>query len=136
MNRITLIGNITKTPETKTFQSGSVTSFTVATSEKWTDKASGEKKEKTQFHNCNAWNKTGEVIAKYHDRGDRICVVGAVEYEVSEKDGKKTYFTKIKVKEFEFVKNSGSSNTNQAQQEQLPSRDINSDVNDQPELPF
>ena len=131
MNLCILIGNLTKDVEVRQVGSGSVSSFTIATSKKWKDK-DGNAKEKTEFHNCSFWGKGGEVFAKYHSKGDKACVTGAVEYDSYEKDGVKRYITKINVEKFEFVKSGKSS----ASGESLPSRDINDDIDDSDTMPF
>jgi len=141
MNKVELIGFLTKKPETRQVGSDTVTTFTVATSESWKDKATGEKKEKSEFHICNFWGKSGEAFGKYHNKGDRVFVEGSIENGSYEKDGVKHYTTKMKIKKFEFIKDKNSRNDSQAQrnsapQDNLPSRDINSDVDDQSELPF
>lgn len=104
MNSAYLLGRLGKNPETQTLSSGqTVTKFSVATSEKWKDK-SGEKQEKTQWHNCTAWGKTGEVIAQYFEKGSPILITGKIEYRTWEKeDGTKGYATDIIVGGFEFV---------------------------------
>jgi single-strand DNA-binding protein len=94
------MGNLGKDPEAKQASNGnSFCTFSVATSESWKDKTTGEKQTKTQWHNCISYGKQSEVIAKFFKKGSKILIVGAVEY--SEKDGK--YFTNVKVNEFHFV---------------------------------
>jgi single-strand DNA-binding protein len=136
MNLTILVGNITKDIESRQVGSTTVAKFSIATSEKWNDKKTGEKKEAVQFHNCEFWGKGGEVFAQYHSKGDRACITGMIEYGDYEKDGVKRYTTTIKVKSFEFVKNSGGKSTSNAPQESLPSRDIHADVDDSEQLPF
>jgi single-strand DNA-binding protein len=114
VNNAILFGRLGKDPETKYLPNGQgVTSFSVATSKKWKTKE-GEAKEQTQWHSCQAWAKTGEIIAKYFKKGDQILVQGEIQYTMSEKDGQKTYFTKINVTEFNFV-GSGKKQEGQAQ---------------------
>lgn len=103
MNVTFLLGRLGADPETKTLGDTSITTFSVATSKTWTDK-SGEKQEKTEWHNCKAWGKQGEVIAKYFTKGKPIQVMGEIEYRTWDKeDGSKGYGTDIKVNSFEFV---------------------------------
>lgn len=98
INKVILKGRLGNNPENK----NKVVKFSLATSEKWTDK-DGQKQEKTQWHNIVAFGKLGEILEKYLSKGDEVLIIGKVEY--SENDGK--YYTNIIANEFDFV---GSSN--------------------------
>lgn len=103
MNRVTLIGNLGSDGELKVFDDGnSVLNFSVATSEKWTDKTSGEKKEKTEWHRCKLFGKRGSSLAQYMLKGTKVAVIGSIETRSYEKDGVKQYATEIKVLDVEF----------------------------------
>lgn len=104
MNKIFLMGRLGSEPETREAGSTTITSFSLATTEKYKDK------ETTQWHQVQFWGKLGETIAKYVDKGHRLLVEGRVEYQEYEKDGVKRYSTKITGESFKFVdsKNSGS----------------------------
>lgn len=136
MNLCILKGRLGADPETKTINSGStITTFSLATSKKWTSK-SGEKQEKTNWHRCKAWNKTGEVIEKYFSKGSEIIVTGEIEYgKYDGNDGVTRYTTDIIVNSFEFTSGSGS-NTNS------PAKDTGEDfgppptTDDNEEIPF
>ncbi len=81
LNKVTLIGHLGKDPEIRTFQSGGrVANFSVATSERWKDKASGEQKEKTQWHNIAVFNEhIVAVVEKYMKKGDKVYIEGQLE---------------------------------------------------------
>ena len=104
MNQFIIMGHLGQDPESKSFSSGqTVTNFSVATSKKWKSK-DGESQEKTQWHNCQAWGKTGEIIQKYFTKGKPILVHGEIDYQTWDKDdGSKGYATKIIVNSFEFL---------------------------------
>ena len=88
VNTILLIGNLGADPELKNAGSSVVTTFSVATSESWKDKSSGEKKQSTDWHNCVAWGATAEFICKYAKKGNKVCVQGSMHYSTYEnKDG-------------------------------------------------
>ncbi len=73
LNKVQLIGRLTRDPEVKTTPGGSqVASFSVATGFSWTDKESGQKKEQTEFHNVVAWRKLAEIIGQYLKKGSQI----------------------------------------------------------------
>ena len=113
VNKVILVGRIGQEIETFEFPNGSKTSFSLATSEKFTKK-DGEKVEQTEWHNCYAWGKTGEVIEKYHKKGDQIYVEGKIKtrnYEA--KDGSKRYVTEIEVLSFDFINSKPTANVQQ-----------------------
>jgi single-strand DNA-binding protein len=76
MNRVTLIGNLGQDPEIRSTQSGGkVASMSLATSESWTDKHSGERQERTEWHRIVVWNEgLIGVIEKYCAKGDKVLV--------------------------------------------------------------
>ena len=81
VNKVILVGNVGKDPEARSMQSGGkVVSFSLATSESWNDKASGERKEKTQWHRVAIFNeKLGEIAERYVKKGSKIYIEGAIE---------------------------------------------------------
>lgn len=97
LNRATIIGNVTRDPETRTTTSGqSVVSFSVATSRRWKDQTSGELKEATEFHNCVAWGKLAQTVGTYCRKGSKIYVEGRLQTRSWESpEGKKNYRTEI-----------------------------------------
>ena len=79
LNRATIIGNVTRDPETKTTTQGtSVTTFSVATNLRWTTQA-GEKKETTEFHNVVAWRRLAEICGQYLKKGSKVYVEGRLQ---------------------------------------------------------
>lgn len=79
-NRADIIGNVTKDPEMRTTTSGQkVLSIGVATNDKWKDKATGEMKEKSEFHNVVVWGELAEAVAKGVHKGNRVFVSGRVQ---------------------------------------------------------
>lgn len=97
LNRATIIGNVTRDPETRTTTSGqNVVSFSVATSRRWKDQTSGEMKEATEFHNCVAWGKLAQTIGTYCRKGSKVYVEGRLQTRSWDgPDGKKNYRTEI-----------------------------------------
>lgn len=80
LNKVMIVGNLTRDPEKKTLQSGTdVCQFDVAINRRWTQ--NGEKKESVCFLNCKAWAKTAEFVAQYFKKGGRIYVEGRLEQE-------------------------------------------------------
>ena len=97
VNKVILVGNLGKNPEVRTLTSGDkVANFSVATSENWKDKTSGERKEKTQWHNVVVFNQgLVGVVEKYLHKGSKVYLEGQLETRKYEKDGKDVYTTEI-----------------------------------------
>lgn len=96
VNKAIILGNLGNDPEVKTLEGGvRVASFSVATSEKWTDK-NGDKKEETQWHNIVFFGKVVDVIEKYVKKGSQIYIEGKLKTtSYDDKDGIKRYQTRI-----------------------------------------
>ncbi len=104
INRVTLAGHLGKDPETKNFANGgSVCNFSIATSESWTDKSTGEKKERTDWHNIVANGKTGEIAQKYLAKGAAVLIEGSIRQRSYEKDGQTRYVTEIMCDRLHFL---------------------------------
>jgi single-strand DNA-binding protein len=90
INRVFLIGNLGQDPESKELENGRArTTFSVATSESWNDKKTGEKVEQTEWHRIVSWGKTAEVVAKYLGKGSQVCVEGRLQtHKWQDKEGK------------------------------------------------
>ncbi|MCL2474293.1 MAG: single-stranded DNA-binding protein [Alphaproteobacteria bacterium] len=102
VNKVILIGNLGKDPEIRTFQSGGrVASFSIATSESWKDKNSGERKEKTEWHRISVLDdKLVEIVEKYVKKGSKLYIEGQLETREYEKDGQKRYMTEVALRPF------------------------------------
>jgi len=102
MNKVILIGNLTKEPELATTSSGvSVCRFTIAVNRKF---ANSEGERETDFINCVAWRTKAEFIKKYFEKGNKIALEGSIQtrsYESS--DGSTKHVTEVIVEECEFV---------------------------------
>jgi single-strand DNA-binding protein len=99
-NKVQLIGNLGKTPEVKTTESGKkLAKFSVATNEIYTN-VKGEKVKETQWHNLVAWGKVADVAEKYLGKGSEVAVEGKlVTKDYLDKDGNKKYVTEIQANE-------------------------------------
>lgn len=102
MNKVYLIGNLTKDVDLAETPSGvNVARFTLAVSRSYTN-ANGDRD--ADFHNCIAWRNTGEHIARYCNKGDKLAIVGSLQNRSYEdKDGNKRYVTEVVVSEVEFL---------------------------------
>lgn len=96
LNKAMIIGNLTRDPEIRTTPNGqTVASFSVATSYVWKDQ-SGQKQEKTEFHNIVAWSKLADIISQYVKKGTKVYVEGRLQTrEWAGQDNVKRYRTEI-----------------------------------------
>lgn len=97
VNKITLLGNLTRDPGGKKLPSGqSLTFFNLATNHTWKDLKTKEKKSSVEFHNVLAWGKLADIIKKYLKKGSRIYLEGRLKHrQWKDKEGK--YQTKNEV---------------------------------------
>jgi len=103
-NLVILIGRLGQDPELKYTQSGTpVCTFSVATSDKWKDKNTGEWQEKTEWHNIVAWKETGERCAEYLHKGSQVYIEGKLQTDKFESEGVTKYYTKINAMSVQFL---------------------------------
>lgn len=97
LNRVTLIGNVTRDPELRTTPTGqNVCSFSVATNRRWKDQTSGELKESAEFHNLVAWGKLAQTVSSYLKKGSKVYVEGRLQTRSWEdQTGVKKYRTEV-----------------------------------------
>jgi len=96
VNKVILVGNLGKDPEVRTLDSGiSVANFTMATSETYRDKTTGEKKVLTEWHNIVLWRGLAEIAQKYLHKGDQVYIEGKLRTRSWEKEGVTRYITEI-----------------------------------------
>jgi single-strand DNA-binding protein len=97
VNKVMLLGNLGRDPEVRTFPNGdSVCNFSIATSTSWKDKASGEKKEKTEWHNIVMYRKLAEIAGEYLKKGSSIFVEGSLQTRKWQtKEGQDRYTTEV-----------------------------------------
>lgn len=96
LNRAQIIGNLTRDPEVRMAGAQKVATFGVATSFSWTDQATGQKKEKTEFHNVVAWRRLAEICEQYLKKGAKVYIEGRMQTRDWEgEDGVKRYKTEV-----------------------------------------
>lgn len=104
VNKVILVGNLGKDPEVRYMPSGgAVTTVTIATSESWKDKQTGEQKERTEWHNVVFYNRLAEIAGEYLKKGSQIYIEGSLRTEKYEKDGVTKYSTKIIANEMQML---------------------------------
>lgn len=96
VNKCFLLGHVGKEPETRSFANGdSVTSFSLATSDSWKDKVSGELKSVTEWHSVACYRKLSEIASRIVKQGSKVFVEGRLKTRSWDKDGVKHYKTEI-----------------------------------------
>lgn len=97
VNKVILVGNVGKDPEVRRLSNGNpVVSFSVATSESWRDKATGERKSRTEWHKIVIFNEgLAEIAEKYLKKGSKVYIEGQVQTRKYTKDGEDKYITEI-----------------------------------------
>src|SRR5271154_7307130 len=103
VNKVILVGNLGKDPEVRRMTSGDpVVNLSIATSESWRDKSSGEKKEKTEWHRVVIFNKNlADIAEKYLRKGAKVYLEGALQTRKwTDKDGAEKYSTEVVLQNF------------------------------------
>ena len=118
VNKVILVGNLARDPEIRYTQDGSaVANFSIATTDRWKDKNSGEQKEKTEFHRVVVFSSLAEVCGKYLHKGKQVYIEGKLQTRQWESDGVTRYTTEIVVSNMQMLgkKESGGSQQSQGQ---------------------
>jgi single-strand DNA-binding protein len=126
MNEVNLIGNVGQQPDVRDTKNGSkIMKLSLATSEKWKDKGSGERKEKTEWHRVTVFGKTAENLAQYINSGDKLFVRGKIQtskYQ-DKNSGEDRYSTDVIVDGFDGkIQMLGSKEGGAPQQQRAPQK--------------
>jgi len=110
VNKVILVGNLGKDPEVRYTSSGSaVANVTIATSEQWKDKQSGQTQERTEWHNVVFYNRLAEIVGEYLKKGSQIYVEGSLRTRKwQDKEGKDRYTTEIIANEMQMLGGRGA----------------------------
>ena len=109
INKVILIGNLGNDPET---HEGKITNISLATSESWTDKNTGSKQERTEWHRVVFFNRLSEIAAQYLSKGSKVYIEGSIRTrQWEDKTGQKRYSTAIVAREMQMLDSKRDSNT-------------------------
>ena len=128
VNKVIILGRLGADPELRSSPSGVTTcNLSIATSINWTDKNSGDKKEKTEWHRVVFFGRPAEVIDQYMKKGQQLYVEGRLETSKYEKDGIERFSTNIIGESFNFISGSSTQMDDSTQDEfnQTPSQNKN-----------
>ena len=105
INKVILVGNVGKDPETRYMPNGkAVTNFSLATSDGWTDKQTGDKQERTEWHNVVLFEKLAEIASQYLRKGSQVYIEGSLRTRKwQDKEGKDRYTTEIVGREMQML---------------------------------
>ena len=109
VNKVILVGNLGKDPETKYMPSGdAVCNFSLATTDSWKDKTSGEKVEKTEWHNIVAFKRTAEIAGEYLRKGSQVYIEGKLKTRKwQDKNGNDRWTTEIEARDMQMLGSRG-----------------------------
>lgn len=115
INKAILVGNVGNDPKTQTYSNGNVAQFSLATTERgYTLQNGTQVPDRTEWHNCIAWGKTADVVAKYVHRGSKLYIEGKIKTRsYDDNQGRKCYVTEIHVDVLELL-DPKPSNSNQS----------------------
>ena len=139
VNKVILIGNLGKDPEVRYLEGGTaVAKFTLATSENYKDKTSGERKTLTEWHNIVVWRGLAEVAEKYLKKGSQIYIEGKLRSrQWQDKDGVNRYTTEIVADTLQMIgKKDDTTGNAQNQSSSTTSPEIEQNNNFEDDLPF
>ena len=138
VNKVILVGTLGKDPETKTFANGgSLTQFSIATSESWIDKNSGERKEQTEWHNIVLQNRLGEIAQQYLKKGSKVYIEGSLNTRKwTDQNGQERYTTQIKGSQLQMLDSANGNNQQQAQQPKPQQQQQQNSYTAKPQQPY
>jgi len=122
VNKVILVGNCGKDPETRYMPSGgAVTKISIATSDSWKDKQSGEQKDRTEWHNVVFFGRLGEIAGEYLRKGSQVYVEGSLRTNKwQDKSGNDRYTTEIVASEMQMLGGRASGDSYAPAQAQAP----------------
>lgn len=104
INKVILVGTLGRDPESKSFASGgTVCNFSIATSEQWNDKNTGERREATEWHRIVANGRLAEICQQYLKKGSQVYIEGSLRTREWEDQGQKRYITEIRANEMQML---------------------------------
>ena len=139
INKVILVGNLGNDPDSKFLPSGSmVTNISVATSESWKDKNTGEKQERTEWHRVVFFNRLAEIAGQYLKKGSKVYIEGQLRTQKYEKDGIDRYVTDIIAKEMQMLdsRSEGQQQPYSPPQQQPAQQQPQSSVDMDDDIPF
>lgn len=130
INKVILVGNLGNDPETKYLPDGNaVTNISIATSESWKDKNTGQQNERTEWHRVVFFRRLAEIAGEYLKKGSKVYVEGQLRTRQWEKDGQKHYSTEIVANEMQMLDSRGDNMGGGGYNQNQPQANNNSNNN-------
>lgn len=123
VNKVILVGNLGQDPEVRYMPNGSaVANISVATSESWKDKQTGQQQERTEWHKIVYYGKVAEIVGQYLKKGSKVYVEGSLRTKKwqDKQTGQDKYSTEIVGRELQMLDSRGDAQSNQGHQQQPP----------------
>ena len=136
-NKAIIVGNLTQDPEVRTIPSGDkVANFSVATNRMWTDKTTGEKQQRAEFHNIVLWRRLAEIAEQYLNKGSLVLIEGRIEtIKWEDKDGNTRYKTEIIGENMQMGPRRNGGGNNNSPKEESSKKNDNKNEDKEEELP-
>ena len=114
VNKVILVGNVGNDPEVRYMPNGNaVANISIATSDSWKDRNTGEQQERTEWHRVVFFNRLAEIVEQYVKKGTKLYLEGRLQTRSYEQDGVKKYSTEIVANEMQMLDSRGATGTNQ-----------------------
>ena len=128
INKVILVGNLGQDPEVKYTAGGAaVTTLSLATSESWKDKDTGQDQEKTEWHRVVLWRRLAEIAGEYLKKGSKVYIEGQLQTRKWEQDGQTRYTTEVVGRDMLFLDSRGNTSSDNSSNYE----DVNQDVGSQ-----
>ncbi len=114
VNKVILVGNVGNDPEVRYMPNGNaVANISIATSDSWKDRNTGEQQERTEWHRVVFFNRLAEIVEQYVKKGTKLYLEGRLQTRSYEQDGVKKYSTEIVANEMQMLDSRGATGSNQ-----------------------
>ena len=140
INKVILVGNLGQDPEVKFTAGGAaVTTLSIATSESWKDKESGNEQEKTEWHRVVLWRRLAEIAGEYLKKGSKVYIEGQLQTRKWEQEGQTRYTTEVIARDMQFLDSKGNTDNSNSPPDISSSSEVSVDseqeINDD-DIPF
>ncbi len=141
INKVILVGNLGQDPDVKYTPGGAaVTTLSIATSESWKDKDTGNDQERTEWHRVVLWRRLAEIAGEYLKKGSKVYIEGSLQTRKWEQDGITRYTTEVIGRDMQFLDSRGSANNSnsydQSPPEEPEAQDVSQSSIEDDDIPF
>tara|TARA_Y100001970_G_C14179223_1_gene828839 strand:- start:1345 stop:1785 length:441 start_codon:yes stop_codon:yes gene_type:complete len=141
INKVILVGNLGQDPDVKYTPGGAaVTTLSIATSESWKDKDTGNDQERTEWHRVVLWRRLAEIAGEYLKKGSKVYIEGSLQTRKWEQDGITRYTTEVIGRDMQFLDSRGSTNNSDSYDQSPPegqeAQDVSQSSIEDDDIPF